>query len=312
MLTTHPKKDIYLGILLATLAVVIWSGNFVIARGVSAQVGPFSLAFYRWATATCIMAPIAWKSFSSEKKLLYTHKKYLIWVALSGITLFNSFIYIAGHYTSAINLALVGTTSSPIFATVLALIFLKEKISAFRLVGIMVCLSGILLLLSGGKLETLLSFRFSKGDLWVLCGAMAFAVYNVLVRKKPLQISSLSFLFIIFFVGTIMLIPGFIIEQSAGMQTQWSWQLIGVILYLGAGTSVISFMSWNIAIQKLGTGRTVLFGNLTPIFSTLEAVWLLGERITHVHLISGLLVVSGLVLANTRRKPKRNSETLYE
>ncbi|MEQ1623883.1 MAG: DMT family transporter, partial [Sediminibacterium sp.] len=70
------------------------------------------------------------------------------------------------------------------------------------------------------------------------------------------------------------------------------------ILYLGIGTSVISFLCWNIALQKLGTGRTVIFGNLIPVFSTLEAVWFLGEKVTLIHWISGLIVILGLIIAN--------------
>ena len=53
--------------------------------------------------------------------------------------------------------------------------------------------------------------------------------------------------------------------------------------------------------RKIGSVRTVLFGNLIPIFSTLEAVWLLGETITVVHIISGALVITGLVLANFKK-----------
>ncbi|MEO7530580.1 MAG: DMT family transporter, partial [Sediminibacterium sp.] len=135
-----------------------------------------------------------------------------------------------------------------------------------------------------------------------LSGAFAFAVYNVLVRKKPQQLSAMNFLFVIFAFGTIMLFPFFICELLWGATTQWSWSLFSVILYLGAGTSVIAFLCWNIALHKLGAGRTVLFGNLIPIFSTLEAVWLLGEEITNIHIISGILVIIGLVLANARKK----------
>jgi drug/metabolite transporter (DMT)-like permease len=67
---------------------------------------------------------------------------------------------------------------------------------------------------------------------------------------------------------------------------------------LGIGTSVLAFWCWNLAIGKLGAGRTVLFGNLIPIFSTLEAVFILGETITPIHFYSGILVIAGLVIAN--------------
>ena len=81
---------------------------------------------------------------------------------------------------------------------------------------------------------------------------------------------------------------------------QFTPALIESIMYLGFGTSVIAFLCWNIALHKLGTSRTVLFGNLTPIFSTLEAVLILGEKFSSVHILSGILVISGLVIANLK------------
>ena len=304
MIANHPKKDIYTGVALAVLATLIWSGNFIISKGVSKQVGPISLAFFRWSTATILIAPLAWRKFTLELPVVKANRKYLFWVALCGITLFNTCIYFAGHFTSAINMALIGTTSSPIFATLFALIFLKEKISGFRLAGMIICITGILLLLSKGSWTVLAAFHFSKGDLWILASGFVFAIYSTLVRKKPAAISSINFLFVIFAAGVLMLFPLFLIELFVSGPPQFSYSLLGVILYLGAGASIISFLSWNISIQKLGAGRTVLFGNLTPIFSALEAVWILNEKITAIHLISGILVIAGLILANTVIKIK--------
>ncbi len=70
------------------------------------------------------------------------------------------------------------------------------------------------------------------------------------------------------------------------------------MLYLGLGTSIISFFSWNYSIKQIGAGRTALFGNLIPIFSSIEAVIVLHEPFTMIHLISMLLVFAGLLLAN--------------
>ena len=304
MTTISSKRNTYLGITLATLAAIIWSGNFIISRGVNKEIGPISLAFYRWLTATVLIAPFAWKKLVAEKELVKTNWKYLFWVSLTGITLFNTCVYVAGHFTTAINMALIGTTSSPVFATIFAVVFLKEKLNVNRVVGMLICISGILLLISRGSWQTLANFHFSTGDLWVLAGALAFAVYSILVRKKPTGISSLNFLFVIFAAGVVMLFPFFLIESYTSNPVQWSMPLLGSILYIGAGASVISFLCWNISIQKIGAGRTVLFGNLIPIFSTLEAVWLLHEEITLIHLISGVLVIAGLVLANVRAKTK--------
>jgi len=295
------QKTIYTGIFFAILATIIWSGNFIVARGVIHQIPPFSLAFYRWATASIIIFPLAIKTFNAEKTIVITHWKYLFWVALTGITLFNTLVYIAGHYTPAINLALIGTTSSPVFAILLAAIFLGEKIKPLRILGLLICISGIVLLLSKGSIQNLINFHFSPGDWWILGGALCFAIYNTLVRKKPKNITPVNFLFVVFSMGTLFLLPLFIWEVFYSAPINWNLQLILIILYLGIGTSVISFLLWNAAIARLGSARTALFGNLIPIFSTLEAVWILNEKITVIHFISGLLVIIGLVIANLRK-----------
>jgi drug/metabolite transporter (DMT)-like permease len=295
-----PQNNRYLGIALAILATVIWSGNFIVARGVSRQMGPVSLAFYRWFTATIIITPLAWKKFREEKHLLKQHLSYLFWTALTGITVFNTFVYVAGHHTSAINLALIGTTSSPIFSTIMAVVFLKERMNPVKLAGFLLCIAGILVLLSNGSWSALMGFRFSRGDLWVIAAALSFAVYSILVKRKPAGISSVNFLFVIFAGGTAMLLPAYLWEQQNGQQTIWSPQLPYIILYLGAGASVISFLCWNKAIHTLGAARTVLFGNLIPIFSVAEAAIILDEKINTIHLVSGCMVIGGLIIANIR------------
>lgn len=299
------SNHIVQGFLLAIIATLLWSGNFIIARKVSHSISPISLAFYRWACASLVLFPFAYKKVNAELPYIKANWKILSLIALTGIALFNTFVYVAGHNTTAINMALIGTTSSPIFATIMAVVFLKERLGFYRIIGMTICIAGIVLLISKGSWEILLSFKFSSGDAWILAGAFAFAVYNILVRKKPVQISALSFLLIIFVIGTLMLFPFYILEQSlVDNSTQWSTTLISSILYLGIGTSVLAFWCWNLAISKLGAGRTVLFGNLIPIFSTLEAILILGESITPIHFYSGILVIAGLVIANFTFKNK--------
>lgn len=300
---THTRN----GVLLAIAATLLWSGNFIIARKASDNIGPISLAFYRWGCASIVLFPFAIQKVKAEYSVMKINWKILLILSFTGIALFNTFVYVAGHYTTAINMALIGTTSSPIFATAMAVIFLKERLGFFRIIGMLISIMGIVLLISKGSLDVLKHFQFSIGDAWILAGAFAFAIYNIFVRKKPSNISPLSFLWIIFCLGTLMLFPFFIIEQLfANTDTNWSPELFGAILYLGIGTSVLAFWCWNLAIAKLGAGKTVLFGNLIPVFSTLEAVFLLGEKMGLIHLASGILVIAGLVIANlTNKKMKQ-------
>lgn len=295
------KKNFYTGVALAVLATLIWSGNYVIARGIYKQLPAVSLAFYRWSIASVCIAPFAWKKFMEEKQIIFQKKQYIFWTALTGVTIFNTFIYLAGHYTSAINLALIGTTSAPIFATVLAIIFLKEQAGILRITGMLICILGILFLLSQGSLHQLEQFRFGKGDLLILISAFSFAIYNTLVRKKPVAISSLVFLFVVFTMGTICLLPFYLYEIMHTPAVSWSLNMLYIILYLGIGNSIIAFFCWNASITKLGASGTALFANLIPVFSTIEAILFLGEEFSTIHLISGLLVISGLIIANLKK-----------
>jgi drug/metabolite transporter (DMT)-like permease len=293
------KRNLYIGVLLAVIATIIWSGNFIIARGISSQMPPFSINFYRWMLGTLFIFPFAIKTFLAEKERVLKHWKYFVFVALTCIVFFNSFVYIAGHYTSAINMALIGTTTSPVFTIMLSAIFLRESVPRLRMAGLAICIFGILVLLSNGSLDHLLAFRFSPGDWWILLGAFFFAVYNVLVKQKPAGISPLNFLFVFFLLGTIMLVPFYAFESIHSHAVVWNARLIGILLFLGLGTSAISYLCWNAAIVRIGSSRTALFGNLIPIFSTLEAVLILHEQVHLIHLVSGTLVITGLVLANS-------------
>jgi drug/metabolite transporter (DMT)-like permease len=295
------NKNFYSGIGLALITTLIWSGNYVVARGIYKQMPPVSLGFYRWALASVCLIPIAWRRFQNEKTILFRHKQYLFWTAITGVTIFNTFIYLAGHYTSAINLALIGTTSAPVFATILAAIFLKEKIGILRIGGTVICFLGILYLLSKGNLQRLRDFHFGKGDMLILFSAFNFAIYNTLVRKKPAEISPIVFLFVVFALGTICLFPFYLYEVMHNPPVQWNYNMIFIIIYLGLGNSIIAFFCWNASISRLGASGTALFANLIPVFSAIEAVFFLGEEFSVTHLISSLLILAGLVVANLRR-----------
>lgn len=288
-----------LGIILAVVATMIWSGNFVVARAVIHTIPPVTLAFFRWVTACIILLPIVWNHIRPSWKIVMQHKAYFFWTGLTGISLFNTLVYVAGHSSTAINLALIGTTSSPIMSIILASYFLKERIQWQRIVGILLCIAGIFYLLSKGSFQNLLHLEFTKGDGWVLLGALSFSIYNTLARKKPKEISAIGFLFFVFVIGTLLLVPAFFIENAHSKPIQWTWQTVSVFLYLGAGASVISFLCWNRSIKELGAGRTALFGNLIPIFSTIEAILILGEKISYIHIISFLLIIAGLAFDNS-------------
>lgn len=298
----YSQDKMLVGASLAVLATIIWSGNFIIARSAKDNIPPITLAFYRWLSATLILLPFTWKLFIKEFDILKKKFLYFLLAAVSGVSMFNTFVYIAGHTTEAINMALLGTTTSPIMSVILARLFLKELIPFTRVIGMVICIAGILLLLSKGDVNILLSFSFTEGDWWMLAAAFTFAVYNVCAKKKPEAMSSKNFLFTVFLIGTIILLPFYLAELNTKGGFAINSSNLGAIIYLGLGASVICFLLWNRSIAYLGAGRASLFGNLIPVFSSIEAVLFLNEKVSIIHLFSFVLVVIGLLIANLNIK----------
>jgi drug/metabolite transporter (DMT)-like permease len=292
------KQNFGKGFALAFLAVVLWSGNFVAARALHESISPIALAFFRWLIATLVLFPIALKNVRTELRMLRPHIRYLSLTALIGVTIFNTLLYVAGRYTSATNMALIGTTAAPVFVFLISGVFLHQKLSLQQYLGISLCIMGILALLSKGNPEQLKRFHFTEGDLWVLAAALSFAIYTILVRKKPAELSATTFLFALFFLGTTFLLPAFVINAFYSKPIGWNGSLAGALLYLGVCASVIAFLSWNLSIKRIGAPRTALFGNLIPMFSTIEATWLLGERLTPITILSFVIIVTGILVAN--------------
>jgi drug/metabolite transporter (DMT)-like permease len=294
-------KSIYWGMGMAVASAMIWSGNYVVARGISEMVSPVSLAFFRWLCATICIIPFAWKQTLEDRKALGEHWPYLIVIAIIGISSYNTLIYKAAHDLPAVDLALLGTTSFPVFSLILSVLFLRERILPLRIIGMTLCVIGIVLLLSKGNWENLKEFHFIPGDGWILFAAFLFSIYTLMARRRPSAIRPLSFLFATFLIGTIGLFPFFLYEQFNQAPIVWNSRFALIILYLGIGNSVLAYLFWNGAIGRLGAVRTSLFSNLIPVFSSMEAVLILGEPFTNTHWISALFVLLGLFIANHRK-----------
>jgi hypothetical protein len=166
---------------------------------------------------------------------------------------------------------------------------------------------GVIVLLSKGDLHTLLQFKFSTGDLWMIGSGLCFGTYNVFVRKKPIGISNNSFLLVLFTIGTIVLCPFAVYEMNYVQPVHFSKELLIVVLYIGIGNSTIAYLLWNKAIQRLGAAKTALFGTLIPFLSSIEALFILNEQFNIFQIISGLIIVSGIVINTWPSKIKHGN-----
>jgi len=289
------------GYLCAMAAVIFWSYNFIIARELNDTVAPVSLAFGRWLVAVLVLFPFAIKSLLSEWILVKENLAYLSITAFTGVTLFNTLLYLGGQTTGALNLALISITS-PIFIVIFARIFYGELLTYYKVAGIFLVATGVIALITRGQLSSLLNLTISIGDMWMLMGAIIFAIYSILVLKKPPQLGILAFQLSTFTLGLIFLLPFLAWEYAVVGPSAYEANAIYSILYLGVFASLFSFVLWNQSILLIGVSKTGMVYYTLPIFSGVMAWYFLGEDIGLLHLGSGVLIVTGIFMANHQKK----------
>jgi drug/metabolite transporter (DMT)-like permease len=290
------RRTNQIGALLAISSTIIWSGNFIVSRYAIHLAGPISLAFFRWTTATLTMFPFAISALRKEWPIFKENKLYFFLMGLFGFAIYNTLIYTAGHYATAINMSLFGSTVHPIVAAILGAILIHEKLHWKNITGILLCITGTLYLLTKGELTNIIHFKIGIGDLWMVAAGCCFGSYNVFVRKKPTGISNNSFLLCLFAIGATLLFPAAIWEMNHVQPVIWNTHLLWVVLYIGIGNSTISYLIWSNAIQRIGAGKAALFNTLGPILSSFEAVLFLNERFDKAQIISGCIIIIGILI----------------
>ncbi len=291
------ENHILKGYICAVAATALWSGNFIIARGLSDSIPPVSLAFFRWLVAVIVFLPFALKPFIARRDIVRKNIVYLSVTAFLGVTLFNTLIYIAGHTTTAVNLSLISITF-PVFIVVLSRIFFYELITLSRGTGIVLVVSGVVLLITHGDPSRLLSIRFAVGDIWMLGAALTFAVYSLLLKRKPEGLNIWAFQFSTFIIGLVFLLPFFVAEQLIMPAVEYDMTTVLSVLYVGIFASLTAFVLWNKAIVLAGPVKAGMIYYTLPLFSGFLAYLFLDEAITLVHLCCMVLIVTGIVTAN--------------
>lgn len=285
-----------LGYGLALAATAIWSFNFIVARGLSDSVPPVTLAFLRWSTAAILLLPFGIRPFFRDYKVIRKNLGYLSLTAFLLVTVFNTLIYIAAHTSKAVTLSLIAA-SSPIFIVFFAYLFLGTPLSLPKIIGLIAATVGVALLVTKGDLSQVLEHGVSGGDAWMILAASIFGAYSILVRFKPKDLGAVAFLCSTLLLGLLFLLPWLLWELQAGDKISLSSAAIAAIIYLGIGPSLVAFLCWNKAIMLIGPVHSAFVYYSLPIFSAIEGAVILGEPVHPVDLLSGALIMMGVIIA---------------
>jgi drug/metabolite transporter (DMT)-like permease len=274
------------------------------------EVHPFTLLTFRFGIGGLLLLLVQLqrnraflKAFSSKD---WVSIIFLAIVGISGHTLLQAYGLL---YTSAMDTGCI-VAVMPIFIAIAACLFLGERISARRMIGILVGFFGILLVISKGVFS-LSIFRFDStfGDTLVFISAITWTAFTVGGRGFLSRFSPLAAITPVMIVGCLTTLPFAWLEVDWGTLFRLSLAAWTGILFLGVFCSGLAYLFWYSALEKKDSSIVGVYLYLEPLVTLIGAYFLLKEEIHWITLAGGGMILFGVYLA-TKKFPPPSARSL--
>jgi drug/metabolite transporter (DMT)-like permease len=284
--------------LLLSLTSLFWSGNVILGRFVAGHIPPITLSVIRWSGAFLILLPFAARHLARDWPTIRKHAGFLTLLALTGFSAYNTMAYYGLQYTTAVN-GLLLQSVAPLFVALWSFVLFRDRLSLRQAAGICVSLAGVIVIICHGSLEILFAFAFNRGDLWFVIALLIYAFYAAMLRLRPIM-HPLSFLAVGMGVGAVLLMPAMALEIGAGRTLILDRESVLSFVYVCLFPSLLGYLFLNRGIELIGANRAAPFIHLVPVFGSVLAVVLLGERLQLYHAVGYVLVFAGITLTAKR------------
>ena len=279
------------------LCTFFWAGNFIVGKVATLfEIPPFTLNFYRWLIAFLILFPFTYKKifegFDEIKKKIVP----LSIMGFTSITIFNSIVYYSLNFTQVLNGVLMISTI-PVLIIFFSSYFTNERIKFTQITGVVTSLFGVLIIITKLEINKLLNLSLNRGDLWILVAMISWATYSIMVKEKKINLSPFALLETLIFIGLLFLIPFYLYEIYSAKYLHISIPVILTIGYVVLFAGIGAYIFWIGAIQLIGPSRSGIFLHLMPVFSSLMAIFLLGERLANFHILGAAFIILGIFLS---------------
>lgn len=289
-------------ILLITVA-LIWGLNATLVKASLAELAPLpynALRFTLAASLACLLLRILEPGSRLQRQDIPT----FIGLGLLAHTLYQFFFIQGINLTTAGNASLLMATS-PMWVSLLSALVGAEQLRPRNWLGLLLSFTGILLVTIGSGKEIGFAIATSRGDLLIIGGTLVWAVYTILSkpllkRYSPLQL--LAYTIVPGALGLIALALPVLRQQDYSSVSLPAW---GGLVYSGVLAIVVSYVIWNMGVQKLGASKTAFYNNLSPLMAMLSGWILLSEQVTALQMGGAALIIFGLYIARNGNKKSK-------
>jgi drug/metabolite transporter (DMT)-like permease len=289
--------------LLLSLTSLFWAGNTVLGRFVVGHIPPMTLAFGRWAGAFLILLPFAAGHLRRDWPVIRKHAGMMTLLAFTGFSAYNTMAYYGLQYTTAIN-GLLLQSVAPLFVALWTFVLFRDRLTMRQALGIGLSLTGVIVIICHGSLTILLSIAFNRGDVWFVIALLIYAFYTAMLRKRPVM-HPLSFLAVGMGGGALFLVPAMVVELAGGRTLTFDTESLVSFVYICIFPSLLGYLFLNRGVELIGANRAAPFMHLVPVFGSVLAIGLLGERFEVFHAVGYALVFAGITIA-TRKVSARS------
>lgn len=293
----NSSASVLRGYLLALSATVLWSTVFPLVRVLPENLSPVELAFWRWLFTFSCMLPFGAATVREYWPLVKKNAKWMIPAGVLGFSLYSILMFEAGHTTDATNMSLIAATA-PVFMALFAGLFLGERLSPTQWGGLGVAVAGVLVLVLQGDFRRIAGLSLTVGDLWMLLAASFFAIYSILVRRRPLAMPQKVFMTVMLAYSFLALSPFMMAEAVKSGYRLPDMTTFLIMLYIALIPTLIGYLLWNRSVEYIGAARAGIVYYSIPLFSSLEAVVFLHETVSFSQLAGGALIIGGILLSS--------------
>ena len=279
---------------LMVIATLFFSGAFIAGKFSVAEFPVYSLTFFRFLIAAVVLFFIL-KIKGIDLTLDRKDIPRILLLSLLGMVGYHVFFFTALKHTSSVNTSLIAAMN-PIMTTIMASIFLKEKVPKKSIGGILISFTGVALIVTNGSLEVIRSMSFNIGDIYMLMAILSFSIYFIVLKGIVGRVDPMKLTFYVFFFCAVMLVPMVTYENPMEYLPNTTSKGWGSLIYMSIFASVIAYLIQQISVKRIGPAKTSLYVNLVPLFSMIMAYFILGEQITLPKVFAGAMIISGVLI----------------
>ena len=282
-------------VLVATL--LLWSGNWIVARAVRAEISPGVATVGRLLFVLAILLPFAWRGLRAKLPTLSKRE----WLILGGLGLTGGgphlgLQWLGLHYTTAAS-GILYLSTTPIFILLITLA-LGERIVARQWIGVAISFTGVFLIATHGEPARL---SFNVGDLMALASMMLWAAYTILLRVRKDSLEVIELLCMVCVFGACFMTPWLAVEAATGATLRLSEHGVLAVLYSAIGSLLLAYVGWSYVVARLGAARAGVTLHLMPAFGVILSAIFLSEYPQWFHFVGIALILTGVTLSSLRK-----------